>query len=142
MLVSTRGRYSLRVLIDLAEHNNGEFIPLRDVAERQEISEKYLEGLLPVLTRHGFLEGQRGKGGGYRLAKPADSITALAVLSCMENLAPVACLADEHNSCSRAAFCKTLPMWQELYHKINAFFASLTIAQLATQNRRWDDFVI
>ena len=93
MMVSTRGRYALRVMIDLAEHNNGKFIPLKDIAERQEISEKYLESIVKSLTRADVLEGLRGKGGGYRLTRPAEEYNVYEILKLTEgSMAPVSCL--------------------------------------------------
>jgi Rrf2 family protein len=142
-MISTRGRYSLRVIVDLAEHAGRDYIPLAEVAARQEISVKYMEGILPGLVTHGFLEGLRGKGGGYRLARPADSITVLSVLSVVEeSLAPVACLRKRPNSCHRAASCRTLPMWEKLYETINGFLAGITIADLCHPEKDGNDFVI
>ena len=95
MMVSTRGRYALRVMIDLAEHNNGKFIPLKDIAERQEISEKYLESIVKSLTKADVLEGLRGKGGGYRLTRPAEEYNVYEILKLTEgSMAPVSCLED------------------------------------------------
>ena len=132
MLISTRGRYALRVMVDLAEHQNGNYIPLKEVAERQEISEKYLESIIKTLVRSGDLEGLRGKGGGYRLTKPAEEYTVGDLLRKMEGtLAPVACLGPESAPCSRAADCRTLPMWQKFDAMTKDYFNSVTIADLA-----------
>ena len=104
MKISTRGRYAIRVLLDLAEHNNGEYIPLMDIAKRQEISEKYLESIVSVLSKNKFVTALRGKGGGYRLARDPGQYTIGSILRLTEgSLAPVACLEDEPNLCERAA---------------------------------------
>ncbi|MDR0914115.1 MAG: Rrf2 family transcriptional regulator [Oscillospiraceae bacterium] len=143
MKISTRGRYALRVMIDLAEHNNGEFIRLKEIAQRQDISEKYLESILPALTSHGFLEGLRGKGGGYRLTRPPESYTAGSILKLVEgSLAPVACLESEKNNCEKAANCKTLKMWQDLYKLLDDYFEGITIADLCKSGLPGNDFVI
>ena len=111
MLISTRGRYALRVMIDLAEHGGGAFIPMKDVAERQEISLKYLERILPVLTRAHLIEGVHGKGGGYRLTRDPSDYPVGEILRLTEgDLAPVACLGCDAEPCSRTADCRTLPM--------------------------------
>ena len=110
MMVSTRGRYALRVMIDLAEHNNGKFIPLKDIAERQEISEKYLESIVKSLTKADVLEGLRGKGGGYRLTRPAEEYNVYEILKLTEgSMAPVSCLEDTARECERRGMCATLP---------------------------------
>ena len=111
MMVSTRGRYALRVMIDLAEHNNGKFIPLKDIAERQEISEKYLESIVKSLTKADVLEGLRGKGGGYRLTRPAEEYNVYEILKLTEgSMAPVSCLEDTARECERRGMCATLPV--------------------------------
>lgn len=131
MMISTRGRYALRVLIDLAEHENDGYVPMKDVAGRQELSLKYLERILPVLTKNGFVEGVHGKGGGYRLCKPADSYRIGDILRLTEGtLAPVACLEDGAEPCVRKQECRTLPMWQKLDVMINDFFNGITLADL------------
>jgi Rrf2 family protein len=142
MLVSTRGRYALQVLIDLTDHNNGEYTPLRDIAKRQDISEKYLENILPILTQQGFLETLRGKCGGYRLAQSPETITAGTVLKLTEqNMAAVACPmiyctespphSDRQSICTHSSSCKTLPMWQNLQKLIDDYFSHITIADLS-----------
>ena len=131
MKISTKGRYALRVVVDLAEHDNGEYIKLMDVAERQNISEKYLEGIIASLTKSGLLLAVRGKGGGYRLALPADHITAARVLRDAEgSLAPVACLENRPNTCPRADSCQTLPLWEGLDRVINSYLEGITVADL------------
>ena len=129
-MISTKGRYALRMAIDLAE-NDGAAAPLRDVAQRQGISEKYLEHVAKTLVDTGLIVGTRGKGGGYRLAKPPDVITALDVLEAAEGtLAPVACLVPGAALCPRATQCKTLPMWERYHAMLHDFFGSVTIASL------------
>ena len=142
MLVSTKGRYAMRVMIDLAEHSSGGYIPLRDVAERQEISEKYLESIVVLLSKAGLLEGLRGKGGGYKLTKRPEQYTAGSILKLTEGtMAPVACLEDRANSCPRASECRTLPMWEKLNSQLEQFFEGVTIADLMKKDAG-GDFVI
>ena len=143
MKISTKGRYALRVLIDLAEHDTGEFVPLKLIAERQEISEKYLESIAVVYSKAGLLAGHRGKGGGYRLAKAADAITVREALELVEgDLAPVACLAEPVNTCDRQASCRTLPMWQKFYDMTLAYFSGITIADLTAKEDDGDFYSI
>ena len=133
MMVSTKGRYALRVMIDLAEHQKEGFISLRDVAERQEISMKYMEAIVAVLNRAGLLESRRGKPGGYRLSRDPSEITAGEVLRLTEgSLAPVACMEKGGCSeCARASCCQTLPMWQQLDALIEAYLSKISIMDLA-----------
>lgn len=143
MMISTRGRYALRVMIDLAEHQNEGYIPLKEIAERDEISEKYLESILKVLVKGEILTGLRGKGGGYRMNKPAEQCTVGSILRLTEgSLAPVACLDKKPVQCARAGECRTLPMWQKLDTLINEFFDGITIADLAHPIEPGNDFVI
>ena len=129
-MISTRGRYALRVLTDLAEHE-GERIPMREVASRQEISLKYIERILPELTRAGLIEGTHGKGGGYRLCRPAHEIRVGDVLRLTEGtLSPVACLSYGENPCPRAADCRTLPLWERYRKMTEEFFDEVTVADL------------
>ena len=131
MMISTRGRYALRVLIDLAEHGGGSYIPMKEVADRQDISLKYLERILPLLVKSGYVEGVHGKGGGYRLKKEPDNIRVGDVLRLTEGeLAPVACLAKDADVCERAHECRTLDMWQRFYKLTNDFFDGITVADL------------
>lgn len=131
-MISTRGRYSLRVMIDLAEHRSGRYIPMKEVAARQEISLKYIERIMPLLTKAGLVEGQHGKGGGYMLRREPESYTAGEILRAAEgDLAPVACLGCGAQPCPRAAMCRTLPMWERYYKLTNDFFDSVTLAELA-----------
>ena len=128
-MVSTKGRYALRVIIDLAEQGSKEYIPLKDIAERQDISKKYLEIIAKDLVKGGIIEGASGKKGGYRLKKPADKISAGEIIKLMEgSIAPVACLADGAEKCPRQNVCKTLGMWEELYKMENDFFYSKKIS--------------
>lgn len=131
MMISTRGRYALRILIDLAEHADIRYIPMKDVAERQGISLKYLERILPVLSKNGIIEGLQGKGGGYRLVKPPEECKIGDILRLTEgDLAPVACLEHGAKSCERVAECRTYPMWVEFYQMINDFFDNKTLADI------------
>ena len=131
MMVSTKGRYALRVMIDLAEHNTRDYIPLADIAKRQEISEKYLESIVGVLSKKGLVESLRGKGGGYRLNRSPEEYTVASILKVTEgSLAPIACLENEVNTCPRAAECRTIDMWTKLYKLIDDFFEGVTIADL------------
>jgi Rrf2 family protein len=130
-MISTRGRYALRVLVDLAENQGDGYITLKEVAERQEISEKYLEIIVKELVRAGILEGLRGKGGGYRLGHPAEQIKVMDVLCTLEgDLAPVACLADGSKPCSRAADCRTLPLWKGLNEVVSSYLSKFTVQDL------------
>ena len=139
MLISTRGRYALRVLVDMAEHQRDAYVPLKEIAERQEISEKYLESIVKDLVRSGVLTGLRGKGGGYRLAKPPEDITAGAVLRLMEGtLAPVACLEEGRPACPRMAICRTLSMWEGLDRLIREYLDGYTIADLMATDEGFD----
>ena len=131
-MISTRGRYALRVMIDLAEHRSGRYIPMKEVAARQEISLKYIERIMPLLTKAGLVDGQHGKGGGYMLRREPESYTAGEILRAAEgDLAPVACLGCGAQPCPRAAICRTLPMWERYYKLTNDFFDSVTLAELA-----------
>lgn len=142
MMVSTKGRYALRVLIDLAEHNDGNFIPMKDVAERQGISLKYLERILPVLTKNKFIVGLQGKGGGYRLSRNPEEYTVGDILRLTEGtIAPVSCLEAGAEPCKRAAQCRTLKMWTDFYKLTNDFFDNITIADLMQTNTE-NDYVI
>lgn len=134
MIVSTKGRYALRVMIDLAEHRSEKYVPLKEVAARQEISEKYLENILKVLVQNGFLEGLRGKGGGYRLTRSIDQYSVGEILRLTEgSLAPVTCLEGVENTCPRAGQCHTLPMWEKLDSLINGYLDSVSLADLLKQ---------
>ena len=132
MIVSTRGRYGLRVMIDLAEHNDGGFVPHNDIAKRQGISEKYLESVVSSLVKAGYLEGLRGKKGGYRLTKSPKEYTVGSILRLTEkSLAPVACLDCDVNTCERRDTCKTLPLWERLDTLLENFFEGINLKQLS-----------
>lgn len=134
MLISTKGRYALRVMIDLAEHRSDDFISLRGIAQRQEISEKYLESIIRMLVKARMLESLRGKGGGYRLKKAPEEYTVGSILLLTEeSLAPVACLEDGAEACPKMALCRTLPVWKGLEKVIHDYLESVTIADLMEQ---------
>lgn len=134
-LVSTKGRYALRAMADLAEHQGEGLIPLAEIAQRQGISEKYLESIVTTLSKAGFIVGQRGKGGGYRLARPVETYTVGSILHVVEGtLTSVACLDDgDASTCPLRDQCRTLPMWEELDEVINEFLESKTLRDLVEQ---------
>ena len=135
MLISTKGRYALRVMIDLAEHQAEGFIPLKVIAERQEISEKYLESIIKLLVRAKLLNGVRGKGGGYKLTKAPEQYTVGSILRLTEDsMAPVSCLESGENPCPRADRCSTLPMWVKLEDLINAYLDSVSLEDLLRES--------
>ena len=143
MIVSTKGRYALRVMIDLAEHQAERYVPLKEVAARQDISEKYLENILKVLVQNGFLEGLRGKGGGYRLTRSPDQYTVAEILLLTEgSLAPVSCLTPGAPACKRMANCRTYTMWKGLNDLIADYFGKITLADLAAPEQAGNDYVI
>ena len=143
MMISTRGRYALRILVDLAEHQSEGYITLREAAERQEISEKYLESIVKDLVRAHFLEGLRGKGGGYRLARPAEEINVLDVLQRTEGpLVPVACLEPESAACPRASVCRTLPLWEGLERVVSEYLGGYTVQDLLRADGDGFDYII
>ena len=137
-MISTRGRYALRVMIDLAEHGGG-FVPMKEVAARQEISLKYIERIMPLLTKENLVEGLHGKGGGYRLCRPPEDYSVGEILRITEGeLAPVACLERGAKPCPRAAECRTLPMWKKYYAMTNVFFDGISIADLMKNGASYD----
>lgn len=143
MLISTKGRYALRVMIDLAEHQSGGFIPLKEIAQRQDISEKYLESIIKLLVRARLLSGLRGKGGGYKLTKSPDQYTVGSILRLTENtLAPVSCLEEEAAACPNAAECRTIALWQGLDKVIHDYLEQTTVADLMRRDCAGDDYVI
>ena len=130
-MISTRGRYALRVMIDLAEHAGG-FTPMKEVAARQGISLKYLEQIMPALSKNGLVEGIHGKGGCYRLTRSPEEYTAGEILRATEgDLAPVACLACGAEPCARSESCKTVPLWRGFQALTNDYFDGVTLASLA-----------
>ena len=133
MKVSTKGRYALRMLLDLAEHRGG-FISLKEIAERQNISKQYLEQIVSLLNTSNILRTNRGKQGGYMLAKQPSEYTVREILRITEgNLAPVTCLEEDVNDCEKAAFCKTLPMWTGLQKVIDDYLGSVTLQDMLEQ---------
>ncbi len=144
MVVSTKGRYALRVMIDLAQHQASDYIPLKEIAERQGISEKYLEAILKLLVTAGMVVGLRGKGGGYRLNVDPEDCTAWDVISITEGdgMVPVACLEAGAATCPRSGACETLPMWKDFNKMIRDFFQKYTIASLASANPTEYNYVI
>jgi Rrf2 family protein len=143
MMISTKGRYALRVMIDLAEHPGEGFIPLKEIAERQGISVKYLESIIKVLTQAGYLHGLRGKGGGYQLTRAPEQYRIGDILRLTEgSLSPVSCLSTPTMECEYAADCRTLPMWKGLYDMINDYFDKIYLADLIQPEIPGNDFVI
>lgn len=136
MKISTKGRYALRMLLDLAEHQNGEFIALKDIAERQGISKKYLEQIVPLLNNSGILKTNRGYQGGYMLASAPSNYTIGKILKITEGgIAPIACLENNTLECERAADCMTLPMWKGLYKVIDDYLENITLQDILDQFR-------
>ena len=143
MLISTKGRYALQVMCDLLAHDSGDYVPLKEIAARQEISEKYLEAIVKSLVKARYLTGLRGKSGGYRLTKAPDEYTVGNILRLTEgSLAPVACLEQDPVECHRMAECRTLPMWRKLNTMINEYFDGITLADLVNTAQPGNDYVI
>ena len=143
MLISTKGRYALRILVDMAEHQNENYITLQEVAQRQDISEKYLEAIVRELVKKGIVSGQRGKGGGYRLCRPPQQINVGEVLRTTEgSLSPVACLAEGAQPCDRAAQCRTLEFWRGLDEVIDRYVDGYTLADMMHTGTAGDDYII
>ncbi len=131
MIVSTKGRYALRVMIDLAEKNNQERVPLKEIAERQGISQKYIEAIMTILSKHGFVDAVHGKGGGYRLNKKPEDYRVGDILRLTEgSLSPVACLEAGAEECPRKAECRTLPMWTKLDELVEGYLDSVRLSDL------------
>jgi len=134
MLVSTRGRYALRVMIDLAENQPEGYLPMKEVAQRQGISLKYLERILPVLAKNNFIEGVQGKGGGYRLTRQPEEYRVGDILRLTEgDLAPVSCLSCGAEPCDRVADCRTHSLWTGFNRVINDYLDGVTLADLMLQ---------
>lgn len=130
-MISTRGRYALRVMLDLAEQNRDTYVPLSEIASRQDISIKYLEIILKNLVAGGLLTGQRGKSGGYKLTRSPENINVCEILELSEGtLAPVACLSDGTTDCPRKEACHTLPMWTKFDNMVHDFFSGITLADI------------
>jgi Rrf2 family protein len=133
MIVSTKGRYALRVMVGLAMKDTGEYIPLKEIAEEEDISQKYLESIMTTLSKANFVDAVHGKGGGYRLNRPAKDYTVGAILKLTEgNLAPVTCTSQ---GCSRPTCCKAMPMWERLEKMIDDFFEGITLADLIEEGK-------
>ena len=134
MKISTRGRYALRMMLDIATNDHGEPVRIKDIAARQDISVKYLEQIVSVLTKAGYVKSIRGPQGGYRLAKPPQEYTLGSILRLTEgNLAPVACLETEENACERCGTCPTLDFWTGLYAVVNDYVDRFTLADLVRE---------
>ena len=134
MIVSTRGRYALRVMVELAETPADVYVPLKDIASNQGISEKYLENVIKVLVQNGLLAGLRGKGGGYRLTRSPKDYSLGEILRLAEgSLAPVACAEEDATPCPRKDICPSRPVWQKLDTLINNFFDSISLADLLSE---------
>ena len=144
MKVSTKGRYALRIMLDLAVHNSGELVPLKDIAKRQGISIKYMEQIISPLAKAGFVQSLRGSSGGYRLSRDPSEYTAGEILQVMEGpLTPTSCLEGEINECPRADACSTLNFWKGLNKVINDYVNSVTLEELAEEETaRVGDYVI
>lgn len=144
MRVSTRGRYALRLMLDLAVHDTGENISLKSIAQRQEISGKYLEQIIGMLTKAGFVRSTRGSFGGYRLARPAKEYTVGSILRLTEgSLAPVPCVEEGIENCAKAETCVTVTVWRELNDAINSVVDHITLADLVErQNAMADNYSI
>ncbi len=137
MKISTKGRYAVRVMLDLALNNTGECIKVKDIAARQGISEKYLEQIISVLNRAGFVKSVRGAQGGYRIARDPKEYTVGMILRLTEgSLAPVACLEENADECDRVDTCETLQVWRDLYDAINRVVDNVTVADLVDQHKR------
>ena len=131
MMISTRGRYALRVMLDLAQQNTDRYVPLKEIANRQDISEKYLEIIIKVLVQNQLLAGLRGKGGGYRLTRPPGEYTLGEILRLTEgSLAPVACADEGNTECPRRETCPSRPVWQKLDTLINDYLDGITLDDL------------
>ena len=130
-MISTRGRYAIRVMLDLAEHSEGSYVPLKDIAERQEISKKYLEIIVKDMVSGGLITGVSGKGGGYRLCRKPEEYSIGEIIELMEgSLSPVACLAQDDNPCPRKKACPTLPLWTEYDKMVHDFFYGKKLSDL------------
>ena len=143
MMISTKGRYALRVMLDLAGHMEDGYIPLAEIAARQHISEKYLESILSVLSKAGMLSALRGKGGGYKLTRAPETYTVGSILRLTEgSLATVACLEEGAPACPRMAECRTYPLWYKLDGMISEYLDSVTLADLMQYPDAGNEYVI
>lgn len=144
MKISTKGRYALRLMLDMAVNGNGELVRIKDIAARQDISDKYLEQIISALNKAGFVKSIRGPQGGYRLTREPEQYTVGMILRITEgNLAPVACLEDDTNECSRQGGCVTLVLWKKLDEAIKGVVDTITLADLVEwQKEKGDDYCI
>ena len=143
MKISAKGRYALRLMIDLAQHDDGEWIALKDISRRQGISVKYLEQIVSGLSRAGLLRSSRGAAGGYQLTRPAEQYTAGEIIRALEgSLAPVACLEQGSNRCPRQEICPTLKLWEGLYDVVNHYLDSFTLADVSQEEATGNDYII
>lgn len=145
MKISTKGRYALRMLLDLAEHQNCGYIVLKDIAARQNISKKYLEQIIPIFNRSGILRTNRGSQGGYQLARTPDKYTVGEILRLTEgSLSPVACAEEDPIQCERSGDCAMLPVWQGLYQVITEYLDNITLQDIIDQQkeRYINDYII
>ena len=136
MIVSTKGRYALRVMVHFAQRGGGEYIPLKEIAEHEGISQKYLESIMTTLSKAGFVDAVHGKGGGYRLNRPPEDYTVGSILKLTEGgLTAVSCTSQGASACSRSECCNALPMWERLDKLINDFFEDITLADLLKESK-------
>lgn len=143
MKISTRGRYSLRMMIDLAEHYNDGFIALKDISVRQDISKKYLEQIIPFLNRSGLLITNRGHLGGYKLSKTPDQITIEEILTSAEgSLCPVSCMETEPNTCPKLSKCATIEVWQGLYKVVTEYLRGITLQDILDKKSSFSEYYI
>ena len=143
MLVSTRGRYALRILLELGKYDAARYVPLPLIAQRQDISEKYLESIVSTLVKAGLLDGMRGKNGGYRLNRPLEGYSVGEVLRLTEgSLAPVSCLVPGAAACPRMSGCRTYEMWKGLDELISDYFGKITLADLVLPDQPGNDYII
>ena len=139
MKISTKGRYALRMMLDLAEHQQDGFVALKDIAARQNISKKYLEQIVPILNKSNFLQANRGFQGGYRLVNAPREYTVGSILRLTEGtLAPVSCLECGAKPCNKASQCRTLNMWKKLHNMISEFLDGITLADLMAEESGGD----
>ena len=135
MMISTRGRYALRVMMDLAEHRDDGYIPMKEIAQRQGLSLKYIERIMPALSKNNLVEGVHGKGGGYRLSRTPKEYSLGEILRLTEgDLAPVSCLECDAEPCARRPDCRMFPVWSEFHDMTNAYFDSISLEALLLQN--------
>lgn len=136
MIVSTKGRYALRVMLCFAQRSGGEYVPLKEIAEAEGISQKYLESIMTILSKAGFVDAVHGKGGGYRLNRRPEDYTVGSILKLTEgSLAAVSCTSQGAAACSRTTCCQTLPMWEKLEKMIDEFFEGITLADLLKEGK-------